>query len=61
MIKFSYGISDFQAIMKDVFYYKEQLRKYAEILRQKYGDSLRVHSYGVFSIGFGRIVWEEEE
>jgi hypothetical protein len=38
---------------------KGQLRQYAEILKQKYGDSLRLHSYGVVSIGFDRLVWEE--
>jgi hypothetical protein len=38
---------------------KGQLRQYAEILKHKYGDLLRLHSYGVVSIGFDRLVWEE--
>ena len=38
---------------------KDKLRQYAETLKQKYGDSLRLHSYGMVSIGFDRLVWEE--
>jgi hypothetical protein len=38
---------------------KGKLRQYAEMLKQKYVESLRLHSYGVVSIGFDRLVWEE--
>lgn len=38
---------------------KAMLKQYSKILRGKYGDLLRLHSYGVVSIGFDRVVWEE--
>jgi hypothetical protein len=36
-----------------------KVKQYSEILNQKYGDLLRLHSYSVVSIGFDRLVWEE--
>jgi hypothetical protein len=38
---------------------RTQLADYREILEKKYGESLRLHCYGVASVGFERLVWEE--
>jgi hypothetical protein len=38
---------------------EKKLVQYGEILKQKYGDSLRLHSYEVISIGFDRLVWKQ--
>jgi hypothetical protein len=40
---------------------QEKLKQYSQILREKYDDLLRLHCYGVVSIGFDRVVWEELE
>jgi hypothetical protein len=36
-----------------------KLMQYRDILINKYGDAMRLHSYSVVSIGFDRLVWDE--
>jgi hypothetical protein len=36
-----------------------KLKQYSQILRKKYGDLLKLHSFGVVCIGFDRVMWEE--
>ena len=38
---------------------RTQLEKYRPLLEAKYGDVLRLHTYGVVALGFDRLVWEE--
>jgi hypothetical protein len=40
---------------------KIQLARYRKILEDKYGENLRLHCYGVVSVGFERLVWEEND
>jgi hypothetical protein len=38
---------------------RAQLARYRQTLAGKYGHQLRLHSYGVVSLGFDRLVWQE--
>ncbi|MEZ4865191.1 MAG: hypothetical protein R3C14_27995 [Caldilineaceae bacterium] len=38
---------------------KQQLQHYAAILKTKYGEKLRLHTFAVVAVGFERVVWEE--
>ena len=40
---------------------QKKLEQYSDILRQKYGNLLRLHNYAVVSIGFDRVVWQEHK
>jgi hypothetical protein len=38
---------------------RSQLTRYSETLKEKYGDSLRLHCYSIVAVGFDRLVWVE--
>lgn len=40
---------------------QKSLERYREILVNKYNEAYRLHCYGVVSVGFARLVWEEME
>ncbi len=50
------GLPHMIAQMKDA---KEQVKRYGNALKRKYGEALRLRSYAVVSLGFERLWWEE--
>jgi len=39
--------------------YDGAIRIYRQVLKDKYGEPLRLHCYSVVSLGFERLVWTE--
>jgi len=52
-------LADLKPVKKELTSAKKQLRGYRKTLQNKYGDSLKLRTYAVVSVGFERLLWEE--